>query len=279
MKNNKMLKKLHDCEVEILNEIVRVCEKYSLVYFLVGGTLLGAVRHKGFIPWDDDLDIAMPREDYNKFLEIAPKELQPDFALQYHKNEKNYWLPFAKVRRKNTIYQEELPFFVNEQGIWVDVFPLDYVKNKNLCLNAYLKSKSIRLFINKLNDKEFNAKNWSFKFRLLFGLCKLFHIKNAQLMKIHDKIVPKKQKGDYIMNFGSQYGVEKQFMPKEYYFPAKKLEFEGKEYNVPNEYEKVLMQIYGADYMQLPPVEKRINHKPKRISFDTSLPDVVIEEE
>ena len=98
-------------------------------------------------------------------------------------------------------------------------------------------------------------------------------------MKLYDEIVPKNQKGDYIMNFGSQYGVEKQFMPKEYYSPAKKLEFEGKEYCVPNEYEKVLTQIYGADYMQLPPVEKRINHKPKRISFDTSLPDVVIEEE
>ena len=83
-----VLKKLHDEEVKILDEIVRICSKNNLEYFLIGGTLLGAIRHKGFIPWDDDLDIAMPREDYEKFLKIAEQELEEPYKLEYYKNRK-----------------------------------------------------------------------------------------------------------------------------------------------------------------------------------------------
>ena len=94
----KHLIKLHQSEIKILDEIVRICDKYNLQYFLIGGTLLGAVRHKGFIPWDDDLDIAMPRNDYEKFISISKNELKDDFILDDISTNEQYWQIFAKVR-------------------------------------------------------------------------------------------------------------------------------------------------------------------------------------
>ena len=94
------LQKLQQTETEILEEIDRLCEKHSIVYYLAGGTLLGAVRHRGFIPWDDDIDVAMPRNDYERFRDICLSELDERFYLHCPQTDKNYWLPFAKVRKK-----------------------------------------------------------------------------------------------------------------------------------------------------------------------------------
>ena len=101
------LNKLHKTEVEILKRIVCICEKNNFEYYMVGGTLLGAVRHKGFIPWDDDLDIAMPREDYNSFLNIAQSELGNDFFLQSCFSDRNYGRIFCKVRKNGTLFLEK----------------------------------------------------------------------------------------------------------------------------------------------------------------------------
>ena len=94
------------CQQKILDEIVRICDNYNLRYFLIGGTLLGAVRHKGYIPWDDDLDISMPRKDYNQFIEIAKKQLSQNFKLDCKYTNNKYWLPFIKVRMKDTSFDE-----------------------------------------------------------------------------------------------------------------------------------------------------------------------------
>ena len=94
--------------VDVLIEIDRICEKYSLTYFIIGGTLLGAVRHKGFIPWDDDLDIVMPRADYEKFSEICKDELDNRFYLHYIGNDPNYPMPMPKVKIKNTVLHQLL---------------------------------------------------------------------------------------------------------------------------------------------------------------------------
>ena len=127
-----MLNKLHSIQVEILDEIIRICDSNNLDYYLIGGTLLGAIRHKGFIPWDDDLDIAMPRDAYDKFISLCYSELSDDYILDSFKNNSGYWLPFIKIRKKNTIYEEKAISAKRNipKGVWVDIFPLDNVKTQ-----------------------------------------------------------------------------------------------------------------------------------------------------
>ena len=124
------MKQIWAVQLDILQEIAMICNKHDIKYFAIGGTLLGAVRHKGYIPWDDDLDIAMYREDYNKFCKIAPKELHNPFFFQTEDTDPGYLLRHAKVRNSNTTailsIQKDKKYKFN-QGIFVDIFPLDRI--------------------------------------------------------------------------------------------------------------------------------------------------------
>ena len=102
----QLLRKVQLTQLEIAKEIKRVCEENDSAYFLSDGSLLGAVRHQGFIPWDDDMDMAMPRKDYEKFCRIAPEKLKKEYCFQNWYTDPNYGLPFGKVMKRNTIYLE-----------------------------------------------------------------------------------------------------------------------------------------------------------------------------
>lgn len=120
-------KKVWGKELELYSELERICKKYNIKYFAEGGTLLGAVRHKGFIPWDDDMDIAMPREDYNKFCNVAASELSEPFFFQSYKTDKVNFL-FARIRNSNTaaVPVRGIPYTdTTNHGIFIDIFPLD----------------------------------------------------------------------------------------------------------------------------------------------------------
>lgn len=264
-----ILRKLHLTEQEVLDEIVRVCEKNNLRYYLVGGTLLGAIRHKGFIPWDDDLDIGMPRHDYMKFCELAPKELGQGYYLHDYHNDNNYWLAFGKIQKKNTAFVTTSKLYDEaHSGIWVDIFPLDEEcssKKNNVEKKCRLLSKLKTLSYRKAAG--FSSRNLSV---LLQSLMLLF-IKLEWLIKLQNYIMTRSMNNfdnDYFMNYGSKYGIKKQFLPKSYYEPSTKVEFENKLYSAPGEYIKVLESIYGKNYMQLPPKDKQVTHNPIRLSFD-----------
>ena len=124
-----MLKKLQQIQLEMLVEVDRICQKCGIKYNIIAGTLLGAVRHKGYIPWDDDADVALLRPEYEKFRKACETELDKTrFYFQDHQNTKGYRWGYGKLRRKDTLFlrenQENMPY---EQGVFIDIFPLDNV--------------------------------------------------------------------------------------------------------------------------------------------------------
>lgn len=272
MESNK-LGKLHETLLEILDYVVSVCEENGLQYVLVYGTALGAYRHKGFIPWDDDLDIALPRKDYEKLIEIMKKSEQKKYLIQNESNEKRYYLPFSKVRKAGTLFAESIAQgMYSNNGIFIDIFPLDNVYNVN-SINYKLKSYIITYIKHILRYS-------SYKGAYNNKRGKLGHIAE-HIISLPAYIFPKRMllkwlnklcKGrcfdnqtKYIAEYS--YKRKRMTMPREVYFPAKKITMCGKEYYAPNMIEKYLSNLYGENYMQLPPVEQRRTHLPTELKF------------
>ncbi len=269
--NQKVLRQLQYTEFEILKEIRRICEENQLSYYLIGGTLLGAVRHKGFIPWDDDLDVAMPRDDYNKFISICKTQLDKKYYIHDISTYDNYWLPFAKIRKKNTLFNERNISHLNlPKEIYVDIFPMDDAKCE-ISFPKSLQTSIIKMLnvviLGKINY--FVNKKTSFKNKILNFLFSPFKLKTIYNFQKNLMSLNNGKNYPFFVNFGSNYNAIKQTIPKEKFSPAIKLEFEGEFFDAPNDFDYVLRRIYGDSYMQLPPEEKRITHNPVSLIFDT----------
>lgn len=257
-----VLHQLQRVITEILQVVTSICDKHNIPYFLAEGTLLGAIRHQGIIPWDDDIDIAVPRAEYERLMKILPKELPPAYYLQYAGNDRQYWLHFAKVRKKGTAFYEttwEGLKNKEKQQIYIDIFPLDEgndikVAGKQRLLIHRLSHIG---YVKTCNDKEKLFRYYAFK---------LLPMRLVQWLQ--RKVSTYQKQGNYYICFGSAYGAEKHFIPKEKYLPARQQMFEDKMYSVPADSDFILRSLYGADYMQLPPEDKRTNHKPLYLSFD-----------
>jgi len=268
--DKESIKKLHIKEIEILDYIVNICSENKLAYFLIGGTLLGSVRHKGFIPWDDDLDLAMPRRDFNIFIDICAKKTDNKFILHYGKTDKKYFLTHAKVRNKYTIYEQDTEQHYNyniNKGVFVDIFPLDNAKKEKNLLQTFqaMSAKIVQITRRIKNDFPF-TRNIKIK-KIVSKL--LFFVDSFALLQLQEKImqINKDDASEYFVSLASHYSYKKQTIEKTRYFPARELEFEGKMYKVPNDYDYILKRIYG-DYMKLPPENKRIMHDPVKIILD-----------
>lgn len=268
--DKNILNELHKVEVEILDEFVRICNKNNLRYWLVGGTLLGAVRHKGFIPWDDDIDIGMPRKDYNKFISLSEKELNKKYFIHHIGNDKNFYLNFLKIKKKNTFFDETLIENIDtKKNIFIDIFPYDEVESpcsKFFIIKNYIYKNLTPLAFYKIKilDKSKLRRPWLRFLVLPFSYKSI--LKFQRKIEISEN---KKINCEYITSYSGAYNFKKETLPKNKVYPLKKIEFEGRMFNVPNDYDYYLSNIYG-DYMKLPPVDKRIAHFPKKIIFDTT---------
>ena len=124
------MNEIQKVELNLLKEFVKVCEKNNLRYFMVGGSALGCVRHKGFIPWDDDIDVAMPREDYEKFMKMQD-ELPSYCFIQNYKTDPHYIYNYGKLRDSRTTFIESYyKYHRINHGVWIDIFPLDGISSK-----------------------------------------------------------------------------------------------------------------------------------------------------
>lgn len=268
---NKELKKIQSIELDILKSFDKICKKNKLKYVLTGGTLIGAIRHNGFIPWDDDIDIAMPRNDYNKFIKIQEKELNKEkYYFQSIETEEEYSNIGAKIRRKNSVYKETLSSISREnQGIWIDIFPIDNISdNKILAFFTFTKMFYYKMLLSyKLKN---NPTTNSFSKKTLLNIIKLnsnfYSLK--RLKKKYFKLITKTNKKETknVINFGGVY-LLKEKVPKEFINNIIAHQFENEKFNIPKNYNNYLTHIYG-DYMQLPPKEKRkSNHFIEELKF------------
>lgn len=251
--NNKILREAQLRMLDILVEVDRVCQKNSIKYWLGDGTFLGAVRHKGFIPWDDDIDICMLEGDYYKFLKIAPQELEIEkYFLLTSKTDKNYTHEYAKVkdRRSTCIESYDIEDKKVHQGLFIDIFPMIYIKNT---------SRKKYKFLCNSKKKLFKKGKYNFFRKILnsLGVRYLIEKKYESLRNVDEKIAK------YI---GYKYRWF-QLFKKEDVFPLKGIEFEGHIFPCPKNFDGYLKSLYGETYMQLPPERDRKWHA-KEIKLD-----------
>ena len=256
-KGNKLeLSEIKDVELGILSYVASLCEKHKLRYFLASGTLIGAIRHTGFIPWDDDIDIATPREGYARLLDIMRNEKGRYECLIPLEN--GYFYEFAKVIDTTTSVQE-ISTIKAKCGVWIDIFPLDGL-NVNDKLSHYLLVLFNRCRAAAVNRKFPHRNHGVFgPFEYLFWIiCRFIGFK--PFLKWSLKIARKHKYDDCdIVGYASSYPANNKYMKKEWFSDSELASFENVKYRIPVGYHEYLTTQYG-DYMKLPPEDKRISH-------------------
>ena len=236
--------------LDILVEVDKICRKHNIPYWLDSGTLLGAVRHGGFIPWDDDMDIAMLKKDYLKLRKFLLLELPPDMVFLDWKNERYFGHVFGRVIDKNSyLIRPVRTFQIQENGIFFDIFPLEQV--------AFFRLKKIidyfyGRFYRRLHG--FGNSKFEYAISLIFYPLALSMTWFAKFLALFFG------KNKLTHSFGGCRVVKPRY--KSDIFPLSKLNFENKEFFVPGNYHSYLTLLYG-DYMKMPPVEKRASHELK----------------
>ena len=261
------VRKLQLTELEILKEIDRICRKNDIEYSLYGGSLLGAIRHNGFIPWDDDIDIAMTRDNYLKFIKVCKHNLNNKFFLDCYETNKKYGAFYAKIKLKNTLFVEykNKDDYDKTNCIWVDIFPLDYVSGRmnKKQQKSYKYYRYITTLITIKNGTKY-YKNSKIK-KTIYGFILKF-IPFKWMLNLLYKKVCGNIKDKYICSYPSAYGLAKETYEISKLLPYKEVPFEDKNYMIFSGYDFILSRMYG-NYMKLPPKEKRVNHKPYLIKF------------
>ena len=264
MRESLSIEQIRPIMLDILLEIDEICRNNDINYSLCGGTLLGAIRHKGFIPWDDDIDIFMPRPDYEKFLEYC-KDNQTKFGVISANNNDKYGYLFAKAYDKSTVIKEDLISSKNfEIGVYVDIFPIDgLASDYERALKIFNKTKFKRELLVARNWDKFEkskTRPWYYEpIRFVFFLISRFSSKKKLVSKI-EKTYKKIDfyTAEYVGTICGSYR-NKEIMKREIYEGYIDVEFEGKTYKAIKNYDEYLSSIYG-DYMKLPPKEKQVSH-------------------
>lgn len=246
-------------QLEILKYFTEFCTKNSLKYSLSFGTLLGAIRHKGFIPWDDDIDIMMPRPDYNKFLKLFNQKKGKFRVLSLHEDS-NYPYTYAKVEDTSTVLIEEIDLKYNI-GINIDIFPIDGVPSKMKDFNRYFRK--VKFFRNLLGIKITKiVSSRSFLKNSILKILKVIFspITYQYFVRIIDNELEKYDydSSEFLMSPCIHLKYEHRANRK-LYENTILVEFEGERYSAIEEYDNYLTMIYG-EYLKLPPASKRVTH-------------------
>lgn len=266
------LKKIQQIELETLKVIDLICKELCIEYFLIGGTALGAVRHDGFIPWDDDIDIGMTRINYNRFLKEAPIHLPPQYYLQSPYSDDNCPYTYAKVRVDNTIFMEYCNRNINmHHGIYVDIFPFDNVPDDEKLNKTQFEGVRwwVRLYtLSHIPDISTEPANIMSKIKYIYRRFLYYILQLLPHQYVLRKCESEAMRYNNIETSAMSclyFPVRKtEYIRKSDLYPLKKHKYEDSEFNIPQNEDQYLKNHYG-DYMKLPSPDKRYGHKPYKI--------------
>lgn len=263
----KKIERIREIELELLDAVHDICEKYSLRYSLAFGTLLGAIRHGGFIPWDDDIDIIMPREDYKKLCEIWGDVAPEEYILQNYNTNNDTSNNFSKIRKNHTTF---LQFEIEKErsyhkGIFIDIFPADRVATSKLGKVVQYVACAVNLLY---------SRGYSSGSKMLIGVIEKILLKFDKKSQIKIRNLSEKILSKWNGKIHNEYMIASTIRTSRIYYPSDifknmiKIVFEGKYYYAVSNYNEVLKILYG-DFMQLPPKEEQIwKHHPILIDFN-----------
>jgi len=272
-----VLEKLQTVELEILKDFVDLCEKHQIDYFGCGGTLLGAIRHKGFIPWDDDLDFGMTRADYDKFLSVADYAYEGRYRIINPDNDDAFQEMISKWYKVGTRFRDRDAIATGHQaGIGIDICCFDNVADDDKVMRRqmirawtygkfFILSKIARptLYAYGIKKKILEAillmGHWFL--RLIPIRPKFFYKRALKAMMIYKDTLSKR------IAYPFDPTPYTSMLKRDDIYPTQFLEFENIKVRFPKKPEKYLARRYGADYMTLPPVDKRHNHPPLELDF------------
>lgn len=246
------IEQLHRVELGTLKLIIDICKKHHIEYFMIGGSLLGTIRHDGFIPWDDDVDLGMTRRNYNEFVRVAPVELQhTHYFMQTADTDPNFAFSYMKILDTNTYIEEKNNVNDARKGVFVDIFPLDKIPHQPEVRQAvynrfkfYDTTILLRLGYNVVRtpfrkDPEDKSLN-------LFMTVANMKEKRENIMRLYEH-----EPFHHYKNYASQYAYNMEVMSQKEVYELTTHKFESIEVAIPKHYDKILNRMYG-DYMQLP---------------------------
>ncbi len=266
------IRAIQKCLLEMMEDIDSVCEKYHLEYAITGGAMLGAVRHKGFIPWDDDIDICMPRHDYNRFYMLFMREFSDKYHLQYIEKDPKYDLNFMKVRMKNTVYLEVFDMDEEKAGIFIDIFPAENtfsnpilrVMQGLLSDGMLLLSSCVRMatkekrLLKYTKDSEVEK---SVRIKVLIGKILTCFCDSTWWYLLTERALSlcKDNESEYISVPCGRKHFFGEFYKRSTFYPSVRRKFETEEFKCVRDPDAYLTNMYG-DYMKIPPESERERH-------------------
>ena len=258
MKQITEVSELRGIQIAILDNIVEFCDRHGIKYSLCGGTLIGALRHKGYIPWDDDIDLYMMRSEYERFLSLYNKEQEQklsSFRLLSPEISKNYIYSFGKVVDNRTVmHEDEVKGY--ELGVYVDIFPIDYCKEDDKARSRQFKLMNIFYKMRRAKKSHANFMNS----RLSYLCYKYFPLPVSAVSWLEDRFVFLRKPTSLVSNMHNNKMPITQCYAADFMEKLIDVEFEGKYYKAMEDYDTYLRRTYKFHYMTLPPEDQRIHH-------------------
>lgn len=257
------INEIHGVLLETAKTFTEVCERHNIPYYMLGGTMLGAIRHKGFIPWDDDMDFGVPRPYYSDLIYYLQRELKPPYKCSTFFNSSNIVYPYAKI--ENTLTRLDTAQLkgnvIDKIGVNIDVFPLDYCFRDDSNVKKVIRLADIygRIYTESSGKSVFlNIVKRIIRIIIPFSQSFFYNLLEKKISRI--------KKGDCLANLFGHW-EEKEIIPCEWYGEGSLYDFESIRLRGFQEYSKYLENMYG-DYNSLPPVEKRMPHGDKAYSVE-----------